>query len=213
MLELDPSTFSPELLQRFWKDVDKQDDGHWMWTGVKSNAWKYGIFRVELGNRLRQFQAHRIAKHLAEPDYNGARLVKKLSVCNDILCINPDHWELEDQRTILSPEETPEEVKANRDPIRPCWGCLRPTRDKDAHAEDAPGTVVRDGNYCSACRTRKHYQHVELKTLEVISERQEKEHEHNVTALQKYMERRRQRLAKPNHIIHKLNLPPNEKEA
>lgn len=211
LLEINPATFSEELKQSIWERVSKQDDGHWKWTGQTSNAWKYGIFTMELSGRRRQFQAHRIIMHLVDPEYAGDRLVKQEDVCDDVACVNPDHWRTDAVARVMTPEETPEEVKQNTDPIRPCWGCLRPTREKHVPPSEAPGTVVRKGHYCDRCRAKG--TRIELATAAKVTGREEERFNNTVAGLQHYMERRKQRLSKPNHLIHKLDLPKCEREA
>lgn len=80
----------PEPEERFFKYVDKRDDGCWLWTGARgSNTGRmpYGVFRVKHHN----IYAHRwsyIHTNSAVPD--GLQLDH---LCRNTLCVNPAHLE------------------------------------------------------------------------------------------------------------------------
>jgi len=78
-----PKPIPPE--KRFWKFVDKQDDGCWVWTGAGSNG--YGHF----WRGDRQVVAHRWSyENLHGPVADGLDLDH---LCRNRACVNPDHLE------------------------------------------------------------------------------------------------------------------------
>ena len=78
-------------IERFWANVDKTDDGCWLWTGYTN---QYGYGRLKVDRKL--VQAHRFAWELLvgpiptkwvvdhdNPDYG----------CGNPACVNPEHLE------------------------------------------------------------------------------------------------------------------------
>lgn len=79
-----PKPIPPE--QRYWKFVDKRDDGCWLWTGAKTNGGYGHFWRGD-----RQVVAHRWSyEHLVGPVPDGLDLDH---LCRNRSCVNPDHLE------------------------------------------------------------------------------------------------------------------------
>ena len=84
-------------MARVWRKVQKQKDGHWIWTGTKYKD-KYGFYVYG----VTQFQNEREAVHrsvwswLRGPLPPRGQLVNR---CGNTLCVNPDHWEYADHWT------------------------------------------------------------------------------------------------------------------
>lgn len=72
-------------LARFWKKVEKREDGCWVWVGAKF-VQNYGAFRLQ--GKMRR--AHRVA-YVWEHGELGAEYTGLDHICDNRLCVNPDH--------------------------------------------------------------------------------------------------------------------------
>ena len=80
-------------LERFMRKVDKQPDGHWIWTGVRAGAkpHEYGAFRPGTRSSDPKVPAHRwLWEQLVGAIPDGLQLDH---VCKVKLCVNPKHLE------------------------------------------------------------------------------------------------------------------------
>jgi hypothetical protein len=69
---------------RFWKHIDKQTNGCWVWTG---SIFKNGYGRMRFGKYTRV--SHRVAYELTKGDIPEGMLV--CHSCDIRRCCNPDH--------------------------------------------------------------------------------------------------------------------------
>lgn len=75
---------------RFWRKVEKREDGCWIWLGARSLKLKkpYGMFRV---NNTMTRRAHVLSYELY---YGPVPEGKELDhLCRETLCVNPQHLE------------------------------------------------------------------------------------------------------------------------
>lgn len=91
-IPIDPSSFSPKQVARFWSKVDRSGgpDACWPWLRGKRNG--YG--RVDIGYVM--YESHRVAYALVNGVDPGERLV--LHTCDSPPCCNPAHHFLGDDR-------------------------------------------------------------------------------------------------------------------
>ena len=68
---------------RFWKNVDRQEGGCWVWTAAKASTG-YGCFHDK-----RPYRTHRYSWLIHNGPIPAGLLV--LHKCDNRLCINPDH--------------------------------------------------------------------------------------------------------------------------
>ena len=74
-----------EMLERFWKKVDKTSTGCWEWKGWR-NSDGYGFFRYF---NKKEIQAHRFsAKHIGGMNIDGMVVCHS---CDNPGCVNPNH--------------------------------------------------------------------------------------------------------------------------
>lgn len=80
--------YSEKLIEKFWKRVDKQPEGCWLWTG-KTIYDGYGYMRMG-GNPER---VHKISLqlHLSREIQEGMMVCHTPQVCHNRLCVNPNH--------------------------------------------------------------------------------------------------------------------------
>lgn len=76
---------TPEV--RFWRHVEKQDDGCWVWQGATVRGG-YGQFRLDSDTRI---HAHRFAYELAHGEILAGFEIDHL--CKIRACVNPEHLE------------------------------------------------------------------------------------------------------------------------
>lgn len=70
---------------RFWKQVDKKDEGCWEWTGRSKRTEGYGVLSVRNTNQ----GAHRVSWEIHNgPIPHGMKVLHK---CDNPPCVNPDH--------------------------------------------------------------------------------------------------------------------------
>lgn len=77
--------------ERFWKKVQKHDDGCWLWT-AGTDGKGYGQFRIRLGLKTK---AHRFSYELAhgpipkaDEGYHGWCVLHR---CDNPACVRPEH--------------------------------------------------------------------------------------------------------------------------
>lgn len=78
---------TPEL-ERFWRFVDKNAGGCWVWTGGTSNG--YGMFRTHRDGERMQIKAHRYSWEL----HNKQPVPRDRIICHHCDnpgCVNPAH--------------------------------------------------------------------------------------------------------------------------
>lgn len=104
-----PTPRPPE--QRFWEKVDKTD-GCWNWTA--SRAGNYGGFWIsgQGKDRVRAY-AHRYSYELAHGPIPDDLVVNHL--CENKLCVRPDHLEVVTQRENNLYGDHPAAVRARQD--------------------------------------------------------------------------------------------------
>jgi|SRR5882724_4565826 len=78
------------MVVRFWRKVDKQENGCWIWTGSRSRKLKkpYGMFRV---NNILTRRAHVLSYELYYGPVSEGKEVDH--ICRNTMCINPEHLE------------------------------------------------------------------------------------------------------------------------
>ena len=72
-------------LARFWKKVQKEENGCWVWIGAKFTQG-YGAFHLQ--GKLRR--AHRVSYVWANGEI-GIGYAGLDHICNNRACVNPDH--------------------------------------------------------------------------------------------------------------------------
>ncbi len=136
----------PEV--RFWRYVDKNDSGCWLWT-ASLNKWGYGqLYAGSLnGKRLTPFIAHRFSYQLnVGPIPEGLDLDH---LCRVRSCVNPDH---------LEPVTRRENIVRG---IGFCAENAKKTHCANGHPYDDENTRITKNGWrrCSACNrenARKH---------------------------------------------------------
>jgi hypothetical protein len=84
-------------MERFWRKVEKQDNGCWLWTGAKNRAG-YGQLRINGRNVM----AHRFLFEATVgplPPFKHGGYELDHVVCDEPSCVNPDH-----ERVVLHKE-------------------------------------------------------------------------------------------------------------
>jgi hypothetical protein len=81
---------TPTLLARFWKKVDKTDDGCWLWKGATGSKG-YGSMGWGPRGAMRSYLAHRLAYHWLVAPLDPSLTVDHL--CYERRCVRPDHLE------------------------------------------------------------------------------------------------------------------------
>ena len=78
---------SPETIERFWNNVLKMQDGHWVWQGSGTDR-KYG--RIMINHR--NIQATRLSYAIFHgKDLEQIEHLKMVKTCPVKSCVNPLH--------------------------------------------------------------------------------------------------------------------------
>jgi hypothetical protein len=135
----------PILEERFWKKVEVQAGGCWLWTAAK-NADGYGRYSIGGQDNRQLFQAHRVAYEALVTDIPAGLQLDHL--CRTPACVNPDHLEVvtnqENARRSLL-------VGRKKDPNKGSWQRAK-THCPQGHPFDEDNTY-RYPSGARACRT------------------------------------------------------------
>jgi hypothetical protein len=87
-----PTVLSPELIERFWRYIDK-GDGCWEWIGrfggSASQGERYGVLREPGRDPRREYGAHRLSFEIHFGPIPADLFV--LHRCDNRSCVRPDH--------------------------------------------------------------------------------------------------------------------------
>lgn len=108
-------------LRNYWRNIDKQDNGCWIWTGGV-NPCGTGHMGVTIEGVLLT-SAHRLGWYLAHNQLLDRRTII-IHTCNNKLCQNPAHMTLDTYENRLSlnwidAQPEPDKVKHNRTAMTP----------------------------------------------------------------------------------------------
>jgi hypothetical protein len=81
-------TFPPGTIDRFWEKVLKTTDC-WIWTGAR-NRKGYGRFSVRVGERIKNYRAHRFAWEMAHGEAPPTNR-ELCHTCDVRECVKPSH--------------------------------------------------------------------------------------------------------------------------
>lgn len=110
----------PRLPERFWKKINRTEDGCWVWTGaIKSQRTgnrRYATYTHE----GKQRQMVMVVAMMLDPDYDPKKFRAYNTCENEYICANPEHISTKSRNECKNGHQNPERNAHNM-----CKECKR----------------------------------------------------------------------------------------